>query len=307
LNRTRERLYGENNKKPTFQADRIRRTEGEILRVIILYGTNGISHGNLAETIKIDRKNLRAYTQRLIERKLIRREKGKQGRYFATGNPYGNTLYSAFLFGNMIKERILPDDTNISYFRPKATNDSELQKVLFELSNMLGALILYVLIQGLNPRNNQIIGSEENIEKDQLVQEWVHTTLSEVVGPDLLASFKDSILLSLRSITLNPEDPYTNIMEYLGKRPLFQLSEQVIKELTKAYARLYPVMFNALEEMRCELPMEVDKYEKHLDYMDEKRKQQNACKHEYTESTSRNGEIKHCRRCHHTVFPRRKY
>lgn len=172
---------------------------------------------------------------------------------------------------------------------------------------MVGALILYVLIQGLNPRNNNVIGSEENIEKDRLVQEWVQTTLSEVVGPDLLASFKESILPSLHSISLNPEDPYTNIIEYLGKRPLFQLSEQVIKELIKAYARLYPVMFNGLEEMRCELPMEVDKFEEHLEYMHEKRKQQNVCKHEYNESMFRTDRIKHCRKCHHTVFPHPKH
>ncbi|HET6641433.1 MAG TPA: hypothetical protein VFY64_06720 [Nitrososphaeraceae archaeon] len=63
--------------------------------------------------IKIDRKNLRHYTKRLIDKKLIRRENGIQGRYFATGGPYGNTLYSGYLFGNMIKERILPDDCNL--------------------------------------------------------------------------------------------------------------------------------------------------------------------------------------------------
>ena len=59
---------------------------------------------------------------------------------------------------------------------------------------------MYVIIQGINPENNQIIESEENIEKDQLVQEWVKTTLSEVMAPDLLRSFKESILLSINSI-----------------------------------------------------------------------------------------------------------
>jgi len=225
-------------------------------------------------------------------------------------------LHSAYLLGNLIKERILPDDCNLvlndnkeytdvtytSYFRPKFTNDSELQRVLFEFSNMVGALVLFILIQGLNPANNRIIVSRKYLEQDQLVQEWVKTTLSEVVVPDLLRSFKESILPSLHSVFSNPMDPYTDVIKFLYKRPLFQLSEQVIEELEKAYARLYPVMFGALEEMRRELPMEVVKFEERLEHAHQRRKLQNVCKHEYNDLIFTDKRIKHCRKCHHTVF-----
>lgn len=320
LKSIRERLYGENNKKLLLpSAYKTSIAEMEILRAIMLHGTDGVSHGELAKIVRKDRKNLRSYTKKLINRKVIRRDKGKQGKYYVTGNHYGNTLYSAYLLGNMVSERILPDDnlsltdeeektpenTGVrytSYFRPRFTNDSELQRVLFEFSNILGSLILYVIIQGLNPENNKIIESEENIEKDQLVQEWVKTTLSEVMGPDLLRSFKESILLSLNSILVSPKDPYTDVLNYLGKRPLFQLSEPIISELVQAYARLYPVMFNALEEMRHELPTEVKKFGERLEHQHQRRQQQSLCKHKYNELVFRHKKIKHCRKCHHTVF-----
>jgi hypothetical protein len=169
---------------------------------------------------------------------------------------------------------------------------------------MVGAFVLYILIQGLNPANNRIIESQKYVEQDQLVQEWVKTTLSEVIGDkaDLLRSFKESILPSLHSISMKPNDPYTDVIQYLGKRPLFQVSEQVIEELEKAYARLYPVMFGALEEMRHELPMEVLKFEGSLEHAGQRRKQQSVCKHAYNELIFRDKRIKHCRKCHKTIF-----
>ena len=166
---------------------------------------------------------------------------------------------------------------------PKFTSDSELQRVLFEFSNMVGAFVLYILIQGLNPANSRIIESQKYIEQDQLVQEWVKTTLSEVIGSNLLISFKESILPSLHSVFSNPKDPYTDVMNYLGIKPLFQLSESIIGELVQAYSRLYPVMFNALEEMRHELPLEVKKFEERLEHQHLRRQQQNLCRHEYNE------------------------
>ena len=215
-------------------AHKIETAEAEILNAIILHEADGISHGELAKIIKKDRKNLRIYTKRLTDRKIIRRESGPHGKYHVT-NPYGRTWYSAYLFGNLIKERILPDECNLvltnkgekipenmdfvtytSYFRPRFTSDSELQRVLFEFSNMIGAFVLYILIQGLNPANNRIIESQKYVEQDQLVQEWVKTTLSEVIGDkaDLLRSFKESILPLLHNISIKPNDPYTDVINY---------------------------------------------------------------------------------------------
>ena len=61
-------------------------------------------------------------------------------------------------------------------------------------------------------------------------------------------------------------------------------------------------MFNVLEEMRHDLPIAVKKFEESLEHQHLRRQLQNLCKHEYNEIKFREKRIKHCHRCHHTVF-----
>ncbi len=75
LNSIKERLYRENDKKSLLpSAHKIETAEAEILKAIMVHGTDGVSHGELAKIIKKDRKNLRYYTKKLIDSKIIRRE-----------------------------------------------------------------------------------------------------------------------------------------------------------------------------------------------------------------------------------------
>ena len=60
----------------------VRKKEEKIMKVIIGHGDSGIAHLQLAQIIGIDRKNLTSYTKRLMRKGLIKRGKGKQGKYY---------------------------------------------------------------------------------------------------------------------------------------------------------------------------------------------------------------------------------
>ena len=69
-----EQIYEEGRRKSTFQAENVRKKEARIIEVIIMNSRKGVPHGELAKIIGLDRKNLTPYMERLIARKLIRRE-----------------------------------------------------------------------------------------------------------------------------------------------------------------------------------------------------------------------------------------
>jgi hypothetical protein len=192
--------YGEDNKKATFSGDRIRRKEGEVLKLIILNSSFGISRHDLADRVGLDRKNLRPYIKRLINRKMITRASGKQGKYFPTANVYQDVLLTANFFGEVsiskllsIENYVVPEQnqsTYSDYFSLKFTEDSSLERTIFEFSSKIGAFITYILIQAMNPENEYIIKSDEkDLDRDALVQEWTKNAVSSII-PFLLSRFK---------------------------------------------------------------------------------------------------------------------
>ena len=155
-----ERIYGEHNKRATLPEDRIRVKEIKILKTILLNHNTGVQHIRLAKEAGLDRKNLTPYTHRLIERKLIRRESGRQGKYFPTEEAYNDARLSAELFGINIRLKLLRKNDLVTtnkkidliapnwvslnssrykhYFVPKFREDDKLEHAIFEFSNKIG-------------------------------------------------------------------------------------------------------------------------------------------------------------------------
>jgi DNA-binding MarR family transcriptional regulator len=100
-------MYGENNKQTTFQTDRVRKSEGKILQIILMNGKNRVPHIQLAKIVGLDRKNLTPYIKRLNGKKLIRRESGRQGKYFPTEEAYRDTRLSGNVFGRNFRTSLL--------------------------------------------------------------------------------------------------------------------------------------------------------------------------------------------------------
>ena len=67
----------------------------------------------IAESVGIDRKNIRKYITRLVKRKLIRRGAGKQGKYFLTSEIFDDVYPNAKFFGRLFAEKHLPKKYNL--------------------------------------------------------------------------------------------------------------------------------------------------------------------------------------------------
>jgi hypothetical protein len=131
---------------------------------------------------------------------MITRASGKQGKYFPTANVYQDVLLTANFFGEVsiskllsIENYVVPEQnqsTYSDYFSLKFTEDSSLERTIFEFSSKIGAFITYILIQAMNPENEYIIKSDEkDLDRDALVQEWTKNAVSSII-PFLLSRFK---------------------------------------------------------------------------------------------------------------------
>lgn len=322
--------YGEDNRKATFPADRIKRKEGVILKLIIWNSRFGISHGDLADGVGLDRKNLRRYIKRLKSRKMITRAPGKQGKYFPTANVYQDALLTGSFFGEVAISKLLgaesytiPKDNYSSYsdyFSLNFTDNSGLERALFEFSNKIGAFVTYVLIHAMNPRNKHLIKSDEkDLDQDALVQEWTKDTILSII-PFLLRDFKDAIFGELNSIVPSDLDPkkIPGVYEdYFLEKPFFQLKSETVAELGQKFEALYPLVNIQLDQLLNGLPEAIETYQIREDYFLIRQKAEDTCKHEFREAKERLvvlfgrrcwipnlNKMMHCPKCHNTKFPK---
>jgi hypothetical protein len=109
--------------------------------------------------------------ERLLAKKLVRRESGRQGKYFPTEYAYRDTRLSADVFGSKFRSGLLKKDILVTtnkrteylippqycidftiyrkYFEPKFTEQDRIEWTLFEFSNKIGAFITFTLISSI--------------------------------------------------------------------------------------------------------------------------------------------------------------
>jgi hypothetical protein len=315
LQKKATRMYGHGNELAILQKEKVRRIEGRILQFVLMHYKKGIGHILLAKLVGIDRKNLTPHINRLIEKKLIRREDGKRGRYFPTEEAYKDARLSAYLFGtNFIKllgrdnlvtnnerrENIIPggyclDFTGYRhYFEPKFRENDRLEHCIFEFSNKVGSFITFVLIQALNPENKQIIKSEEHVENDTLIQEWIKGACLSIM-PFLVSEFRDSLYKARGKY-----QSYNEYLKRLKRKPELALSKYESNEVERAFARIYPLLNYELDKMIKELSLNTESLKQFIDEMEEKWKTHETCKHEFGKSTyTLEGYGRQCTKCHY--------
>lgn len=239
------------------------RNRGKLLRIlnmILRFDEKGISHQKLADEYKLDRKTLRKYTKWLIERGLIVRD-GKSGKYFAasmlkTGiNMSADAICRNFLeitFDSIKKEErffSLPIEQRLSslkdlefgplkeiqskYIRPRAITEKpdeiDLERILFDFSNIIGGFVTYILIQSLNMSNEISKDGEDFEEKGLLIQKWVADVVS-VLSEELLSLF----------------EKYT---AFHYSHSVAQANNTTINHLILAYSNTYSGLFKKLKNI----------------------------------------------------------
>jgi predicted transcriptional regulator len=296
----------------------VRRREAKIMQVIIGHSDSGIAHLQLAQLIGVNRKNLTSYTKRLMTKGLIKRGKGKHGKYYPATKAYRGTIITADLFGKAAAGLILANEDfpiDSPFFINIGTGKA-LQYVLFMFSNKLGAIITYLLIQAMNPANKIMGDTKNDEEKDLNVQRWLDDAMSPLL-PALLPLFKGAISVHLESHygdyinedgSVNLDKVGEDFLSFGYDRPLYTLKEEFISEVMAAFSKSYPSITNGLEKIRSQVPRVIAQQKSHWEYMSDCLKQQKLCKHNYelpldkSWSAKSNNRILHCRKCHKTKY-----
>jgi predicted transcriptional regulator len=300
----------------------VRKTEGRIMEVISAHRDSGIAHLRLAHIVNIDRKNLTPYMKRLRRKGLVKREKGKQGKYYPTTKGNRGTSITADIFskaaaGMILANKDFPMD---SPFLRNIVTDNTLEDALFRFSNKIGAIITYFLIQSMNPANKIMGNTKNDEEKDLNVRRWIDDAISSL-QPVLLRLFKEligSFVTSLYDDVINSDGSVNydrvglNVLSYDYDRPLYTLKEKFISELMSGFSKSYPSITNRLEYIRSQLPRVVPRVVaeeiSHWEYRSYCSRLQKNCKHEYKPPLNKelavksNSRILHCRKCHGTKF-----
>lgn len=249
---------------------------------------------------------------------LIKRGKGKQGKYYPATKAYRGTTITEDVFSKAAAGLILANEdfpVDSPFFR-LIESGKALQYALFMFSNKLGAIITYLLIQAMNP-SNKITGDTKNDEeKDLNVQRWIDDAMSSL-RPALLPLFKDAISDHLEShygdyINDDGSIDFDKVgLDFLSigyDKPLYTLKEEFISELMAAFSKSYPSITNELDKIRSQVPRVVAREKSHWEYMSDRSKQQKLCKHDYklpldkSWSAKSNNKILHCLKCHKTKY-----
>lgn len=305
--------YGK--EEPDFRRQRVtRKTEDKIMEVITAKGKNGIAHQELARIMRINRKNLGKYMNRLIARGLVVRGRGLQGKYYPAIKEHRETSISAEVLGEILVSTIL-DKNDLKIKSPFfKKSEQEIENALFEFSNKVGAIITYLLIQSMNPFNKISGNTKNSVERDLNVETWFDDVIT-TLRPALLQSIKEHVGPHLEGLNVVNSEGLINYHESMGafveycygSRPRYELSDKIISELMMTFSTLYPNLSKKFERIRSVLPQRVAEEVAHWEYMGNKFEHQKVCKHEYRTPANKellekfaDDKIKHCIRCHKT-------
>jgi predicted transcriptional regulator len=316
--------YDKLNPRSNPSDDLVRKKEENIVKTILAY-EDGISHQLLAETIDINRNNLRPYMERLIKRGLVTRDKGKHGKYYATNKARRGISLTADILANSFVSNILDNENFLIDIPSLETNIipfSGLEYELLKLSNILGGFMIYAMIQSINLANNITERSRNAVEKDAAVEAWLKD-ITSLSMQDILSRFKSRVFLHLNSVDqilfddLPPNASEQQIdhkdtkivMDFFFQRPYFTLDQRIISELSACFSNLYPKFSRVLEKTRSDLPNLVAKEINHIRYLELASRVQKTCNHKYQRPLSspdpdrlydQRDMYEHCRKCHHS-------
>jgi hypothetical protein len=266
-----------------------------ILTALLKAGKNGLSQKCLVNKTRLSRSKVYDECKILEKEELVRHESnGRRTTYYATSKIFDNLSLMQQIFGKEVFSKIsdsyIPVTTqrglhydrfhaNSLYYETKFNddvyfekkfnrNDDSIERLLFEYSVRIGGIITYILLQAMNSDTIKKLTFNEKLSgrsaKDYLVEEWVQNIISPV---EMLKAFRKCIRDTRYDLAVNKnEDLDNNISSY-------ELKEETIKVLTDALSRLFPNIYNELEEAHTAFPNSLEQEKKIIE--------QFACKHKF--------------------------
>ena len=272
----------------------------KILECIAKSEPEGRSTSELREETGLHRDTVYNLSKQLEDQEWIKKS-GKYGKYRLTEKAFNDPSIGSWIFKSEVMRSIarwsVPADRPNKFCRLDTKihdKEYETEVKLFEFTNKIGALIAYILLQALRPRDIAINGTSKKKvklsgkEKTEQATRWVENTISPA---RLLFEFSklrpvaDGLAIhSHPSINKShPPEAQEKIKEVYDKRrkidphnPLwtdYELDEDTFARLTIAFANIYPEINAQLEYIRKTLP---DKIQKHKEwdrkYLEEQQK-----------------------------------
>jgi IclR helix-turn-helix domain len=274
----RLRLIGEQNKETILEC--IAKSEPE-----------GRSTSELSEETELHRDTIYNLSKQLENEGWVKKE-GKYGKYHLTEKALDDPSIGSWIFRGEVMRSIArwsvpwAKPNKFSSLETKAPNkEYETEGELFDFANKIGALIVYILLHALRPRDVAINGSSKRKvtlsgkEKTEQARRWVENTISPrwllfefcrvpIIAKGLAVwagdipiskSIPTEVQRKVRDIQkrrrkINPQDPIWT---------QYELDEDTFGSLTRAFANVYPEINALLELIRKSLP---DKVQKHKDW-----------------------------------------
>jgi hypothetical protein len=133
------------------------------------------------------------------------------------------------------------------------TKKDYVEATLDEFSNVMGALITFVFIHGMNPENKLLVAYDE-VEQKRLVKEWLNSALSPYLTSRMFWQFR---LLLYRTLSSHHHIPkgFESTIDFTLKKPL--VDKAIAKKLISAFERLYPTISKNLDDIMNSLSKKI--------------------------------------------------
>ena len=223
-----------------------------ILQEILVTGEKGIIQMELLDTLRnrVHRATVfRAARKFEKEGKIKIQREGNNVRYIATKKANLNPSMGAFMLTSNAASQlfIFPQ-----MYETKAENDglpnqdSVMEKALKDFSNMVGPIITFILIEGLNPGNKLLLTRDGKERKKEEVKEWINNAITPHFISRLLWQLQFLVYGIISKLSKNPKE-----LEAISGFPIkLPLSDYEISNiLTKAFSHSFPEISKKLDEI----------------------------------------------------------
>ena len=157
-----------------------KRAKSSVLRNLIQYGKNGIPNKELSIKSDVDRNIVSTICNDSKSEGLVRIVKnGIRMTYFPTEKLLKNISVRPWVFGDYVFSNLAIDMMNVRsspFYQTKLNRVGDRrEKLFFDFSVRMGAMITYVLMQAMNSNTIKQLTLGETVDKDTeyFVEEWI--------------------------------------------------------------------------------------------------------------------------------------
>lgn len=192
------------------------------------------------------------------------------------------------------KDLVTVFNKNTKFFEHKFIKGiDDIEKFLFEFSNRVGAFLVYTILTSMHP-NNELFKKVNVNKRDKIVTEWINSSISSIVLDMIKHYFNEEAYKSLKKYPIGYEEK----LKFMNKKSKYTFEKENAKLLMNGFARLYPSVFERLEDIRMNL---INAINSNQIFEKEVIEKWNNCNHEFVGEPKNTlyGYGKICKKCNY--------